>query len=65
MTSDKSNRTELLIGGESVRGAGAPLAVENPFTTAAPARRPAPPMDQVARRAAGVRLSAASGSLAA
>ncbi len=35
MSTETNHSTALLIGGESVAGAGSPLAVENPFTTEA------------------------------
>ncbi|HYG95981.1 MAG TPA: aldehyde dehydrogenase family protein, partial [Solirubrobacterales bacterium] len=55
MTSDNSHHTDLLIGGESVPGAGGPLAVENPFTTEAIAELAAASPEQVDAAVASAR----------
>ena len=55
MPSDGGHTTTLLIGGEAVAGAGAPIAVENPYTTEAIVEVPAASPEQVDAAVAAAR----------
>ncbi len=55
MPAESDHATELLIGGEQVGGAGAPLVVENPFTTETIATPGAASPEQVGAAVAAAR----------
>jgi betaine-aldehyde dehydrogenase len=57
MPAESDPQTKLLIGGEEVAGAGAPIAVENPFTTETIVEVPAASPEQVDAAVAAARAS--------